>query len=489
MKRIQHKTRIAMMRRKSELFSKVFVGMALFIMGAFSASALVIDGFEPDAQVVYKTVGTKELKLHVFNPENHSPSDQRPAIVFFFGGGWAGGSPTHFHPQCEYLASRGIVAMSAEYRVKSRDGTTPRECVQDGKSAVRWIRQHANELGIDPDQIIAGGGSAGGHIAAATGTTVWFEEEGEDRSVSSCPDALVLFNPVIDNGPTGWRYDTVKDYWEQISPMHNISEKTPPTVIFLGTKDGLIPVATAQEYKRRMEQKGRRCDLHLYEGQTHGFFNYGQECYAKTVAEMDRFLVSLGYLKEGGILPIAPSVAKVTAFAESLPATKPELFVDADESNTVAVGAEETPFSTINPKSGNLWRKRVEFGFECNGTDGVFECPNQKAPMLKTTASGLEAGKSYGVYACFLSNPAHSWRVRAGLQPDAIETYTATTPVGRVLDFGIAAGAKQNQLLGFLGNATASSDGTLAVYIDKTQGGGSSERTWYEGIALGAPRE
>ncbi len=476
------------MNERLKVLFGAFVGAAvLFILGACSAYALEIEGFEPDEQLVYKTVGTKELKLHVFNPENHTSADKRPAIVFFFGGGWAGGSPTQFHPQCEYLASRGMVAMSAEYRVKSRDGTTPRECVKDGKSAIRWVRAHASELGIDPDQIIAGGGSAGGHVAAATGTTSAFEEDGEDRSISSCPDALVLFNPVYDNGPTGWGGDTVQDYWEQISPMHNINEKTPPTVVFLGTEDALIPVATAQEYKRLMEQKGRRCDLHLYEGQGHGFFNYGRGPYLETVAEMDRFLVSLGYLQEGIALPTAPSAAKVAAFAEWLPATPPELFIDADESNTVAVGAQQTPFSTLQQKSGNLWRKRTGFGFECNGTDEVFECPNQKAPMLKTTASGLDAGRIYGVYACFLSNPAYSWRVRAGLQPEAIATYTATTPVGRVLDFGIAAGAKQNQLLGFLGNATAAADGTLAVYIDKTQGGGSSERTWYEGIALGAP--
>ncbi len=168
----------------------------------------------------------------------------------------------------------------------------------DGKSAVRWIRQYATELGIDPERIAAGGGSAGGQVAAATGTITGFEEEGEDLTVASRPNALVLFNPVFDNGPGGYGHDRVEEYWREFSPMHNIGEETPPTIVFLGTQDHHIPVATALEYKRRMEEHGRRCDLHLYEGQPHGFFNYNQrDNYLKTVIEMDRFLASLGYLE------------------------------------------------------------------------------------------------------------------------------------------------------------------------------------------------
>ncbi|MBT3293707.1 MAG: alpha/beta hydrolase [Verrucomicrobia bacterium] len=252
----------------------------------------------PDRTLTYKKSGAVELKLHVFSPEDHKASDRRPAIVFFFGGGWHSGTPSQFYEHCTYLASRGMVAMSAEYRVKSRNKTTPRECVMDGKSAVRWIRNHAEELGIDPKRVAAGGGSAGGHVAAATGTTKGFEEEGEDLTVSSRPNALVLFNPVYDNGPGGFGHARVAGYWKDFSPMHNISKETPPTVVCLGTKDNLIPVKTAREYKRLMEAEGRRCDLHLHEGQPHGFFNYSQrENYTKTVIEMDRFLASLGYLK------------------------------------------------------------------------------------------------------------------------------------------------------------------------------------------------
>ena len=272
-------------------------GVAILTL-AIQGYALEVGGFKPDKTVTYKKVGDVELKLHIFNPQGHAATDKRPAIVFFFGGGWTGGSPSQFYPHCKYLASRGMVAMSAEYRIKGKHKTTPKECVKDGKSAVRWIRQHAKELGVDPERVAAGGGSAGGHVAAATGTTKAFEEEGEDQSVSSRPAALVLFNPVYDNGPKGYGHSRVKDYWEQISPMHNITKETPPTIVFLGTKDKLIPTSTAEEYKKRMEAQGGRCDVHLYEGQPHGFFNYkNKQYYNKTVIEADKFLASLGYLK------------------------------------------------------------------------------------------------------------------------------------------------------------------------------------------------
>ena len=248
---------------------------------------------------LYKTASDTKLFLYIFNPQDHAAGDKRPAIVFFFGGGWNGGTPTQFEPHARYLASRGMVAIVADYRVKSRQGTSPFECVADGKSAVRWIRSNAGELGIDPDRIAAGGGSAGGHVAATTGVVPGLEERGEDTTVSSKANALVLFNPVYDNGPDGYGHDRVKDRYKEISPLHNIAKGAPPTIVFLGTKDKLIPVATAEAYQKKMEEVGSRCDTHLYEGQPHGFFNQSRDAkhYYLTVLEMDKFLISLKWLE------------------------------------------------------------------------------------------------------------------------------------------------------------------------------------------------
>ncbi len=111
---------------------------------------------KPDKTLAYKTVTGKdgapiELKLQVFLPQGWQASDQRPAAVFFHGGGWHGGGPDHYYPQSRYLALRGMVAISVEYRTINRFGTSPKECVKDGKSAMRWVKAHAAELGIDPE--------------------------------------------------------------------------------------------------------------------------------------------------------------------------------------------------------------------------------------------------------------------------------------------------------------------------------------------------
>jgi acetyl esterase len=278
--------------------------VAMVILFAAGVSAFAADAV-PDEKLTYKTAGEVELQLHIFKPENHKTTDRKPCIVFFFGGGWVGGSPSQFYPHCRYLSSRGMVAISAEYRVKNRHGTTPYECIKDGKSAIRWVRAHAGQLGIDPKRIAAGGGSAGGHVAAAAGSVKQFEEPSEDKSISSKPNALILFNPVFDNGPDGYGHERVKEHWREFSPMHNIDKDTPPTIVFLGTKDKLIPASTAEEYKELVTKSGGRCDLFLYEGQPHGFFNYRDgknKYYYQTVIEADKFLASLGLLEGGPTL-------------------------------------------------------------------------------------------------------------------------------------------------------------------------------------------
>jgi len=261
---------------------------------------------------VYKTAGDVELRLFPFYPEGHRAGAARPAAVFFFGGGWNGGDIAQFEPQARYLASRGMVGIVADYRVRSRHGTTPFECVADAKSAVRWIRNNAGRLGVDPDRIAAGGGSAGAHIAAATGVIAGLEEAGEDPSVRSSADALLLFNPVFDNGPGGWGHERVGDRYPEISPLHNIRAGAPPTIVFLGTDDKLIPVATAEAYRDRMAAVEARCDLHLYPGQSHGFFNSSRSPlhFYLTVREMDRFLGSLGWL-DGEPTIAAPAEAPI----------------------------------------------------------------------------------------------------------------------------------------------------------------------------------
>lgn len=283
-------------RRKLQFFSIVVTFFSISYVFADTKAAHPIQGA---IHLPYKSASETGLLLNAFFPSDHNnEKDKRPAVIFFFGGGWNGGNPAQFSPHCQYLSSRGMVAMSADYRVKSRQGVTPFECVKDGKSAIRWVRQNADDLGIDPTRIAAGGGSAGGQVAAATGTVIGLEETGEELSVSSKPNAMILFNPVYDNGPNGFGYKVFGDRFREISPFHNIRKDTPPTIVFLGSEDKLVPVSTAKKFKFRMEKFGCRSDLHIYAGQPHGFFNHGKkgDYFSKTVLEMDKFLISLGWL-------------------------------------------------------------------------------------------------------------------------------------------------------------------------------------------------
>jgi acetyl esterase/lipase len=192
-----------------------------------------------------------------------------------------------------------MVAMSAEYRVASRHKTTPFECVADGKSAVRWIRANAEKLGIDPERIAAGGGSAGGHVAATTGVIEGHDEPGEDTAVSSVPNALVLFNPVIDTTEKGYGARKVAGRETEISPAHHVRKGIPPTIIFHGTADTTVPHENVERFTRLMHEAGNECKLVSFEGQKHGFFNYGRgdgKAFRETVRAADEFLAKHGFL-------------------------------------------------------------------------------------------------------------------------------------------------------------------------------------------------
>ena len=265
---------------------------------------------------VYRTVGDVELNMYLCNPEGHSEDDQRPAIVFFFGGGWRSGSPQQFLPHCRYLAERGMVAAVADYRVASRHGVTADECVKDAKSAVRWLRANADRLGIDPDRIAAGGGSAGGHLAAATATLPGHDPDPEGPS--AVPNALVLFNPAtvlapVDGDPLPTdeqrdRFEALTERFgappESMSPYHHLRAGLPPTVIFHGTADETVAHDTAARFCDGLREHKARCDLVSYNGMGHGFFNFGRgegeeknRMYEDTIYRMDGFLYSIEWLE------------------------------------------------------------------------------------------------------------------------------------------------------------------------------------------------
>jgi len=251
-------------------------------------------------EVVYKKSPEGDLKLHFFLPPKNdlAIAVQRPCVVFFFGGGWKSGSYLQFVPQAKYLASRGLVTACADYRIFNEHKTLPDKAVEDAKSAIRWVRSHADEWGVDPTKIIAAGGSAGGHLAACTAFVAAYDVPGES-SISSKPSALVLFNPAMNIATlhkerAGTSTTAISlEMAEAITPNSFVSKDAPPAILFFGTADKLK--AGADEYMQKARGLGVQAEMWTAKDQPHGFFNR-EPWLQVTTRQMDIFLTSLGYL-------------------------------------------------------------------------------------------------------------------------------------------------------------------------------------------------
>lgn len=242
---------------------------------------------------IYKQTQTRPLSLYVLSPPAPA-AKPRTAILFFFGGGWAGGSPNQFAAQGEYFASKGRVSILVDYRVVSRDGSTPFDSVADAKDAVRWVRQHAAQLNIAPDRIVAAGGSAGGHLAVSTAI---FSDDAAER-----PNALVLYNPVLDTTANGYGEKMFGARDRELSPNHHLKQGLPPTIVFHGKSDHTVPFVNAEDFVNGMKAFGNRCELVSFEGADHGFFNSpafrkgaSPEIYESALKATETFLTSLHF--------------------------------------------------------------------------------------------------------------------------------------------------------------------------------------------------
>lgn len=277
-------------KKMSELFNIIrIIGVCILGIACAGHTASIV----PDAVRKYKTFETgSDIALHIFNPKAGQPEGQRPAIIFFFGGGWRTGTPKQFYQQAREFSNRGMVAISAQYRVKNTHGVSPVECVRDGKSAIRWVRMHADELGVDPERIVAAGGSAGGHVAACTALIKGYDEPGENMRISSVPNALVLYNPVVNQRN------------RLISPMDHVGQDLPPVIIFHGTADSRVPFRKVEQFTDLMQSRGNACILVPFEGRDHGFYNgsffnpkNGDTDFYRVMDKSIEFLTRLGFLE------------------------------------------------------------------------------------------------------------------------------------------------------------------------------------------------
>ena len=250
----------------------------------------------PGKEYLYKhTMGQPQV-MEIFFPQDHDPSKTKlPCLLLFHGGAWGNGDLSTFRYDCSYFASRGIVAATANYYMHSREesrelpeGVSRKTaCVTDAKSAIRWIKQHANQLGIDPNRIIVGGGSAGGHVSILATTSPANDDPADPMEFDTSVAGYVLFNPALSPGDANY---------PEIYAMNHLSPDFAPAVVFFGTEDKWKPGWDAAHEKLKSLGAGDRIHVLLAEGMEHAYFNK-QPWKDLSIIEADRFLGSLGFLE------------------------------------------------------------------------------------------------------------------------------------------------------------------------------------------------
>jgi len=276
---------------------------------------------EPKMQeVIFKQTKDSTLKIYYSKPADAKKGKKYPAIIWIHGGGWTSGTASSFFPHAKYFANRNAVGFSIEYRLIKFNGTGLAECLEDCKSAIRFIRAHAKELNIDPDQIIVLGDSAGGHLAGCLGTIDGFDDPADDLSVSAKPNAMVLYNPCVDMTV----YPLVKNVlsnqiknikaldsasikpedWQlarTFSPINAVKSGQPHCLIMHGLNDKVIPCEQSVRFTEAMKKAGNNSKILLLPNTRHAFvvpkYTATEEQVVNAITEGDKYLTSLGYLK------------------------------------------------------------------------------------------------------------------------------------------------------------------------------------------------
>ncbi|WP_211749414.1 alpha/beta hydrolase [Paenibacillus sp. Marseille-Q4541] len=249
----------------------------------------------PVRELIYKVIGERHLKLYIFEPEE--PVDNKTAILFFNGGSYKKGplTPAQFQHQARYLSSKGVVSICVDYRNGHDDGFTPVQAISDAKSAITWVRTHSAELGVNPNQIVMCGASAGGYTVVSS---IMFDHINDDQSADYIPNGLVVLAAGMDGVDIMERlFPELLDRATDLSPIHNIKKCLPPTLWMCGTSDELY--TQNKKFTNSMKAKGNDITFVSYEGMGHGFFNYGwheNKPYNETTLRIEEFLKSLRFL-------------------------------------------------------------------------------------------------------------------------------------------------------------------------------------------------
>ena len=276
------------------------------------------------APVAYVTNATPEQVLYPFSAARPVSGEKRPALVLIHGGGWRGGDPSVFFPAAKYFASRGLPSFSIGYRLVGPGTNDPSvsDCLADCRAALRYLRSHASEYGIDPERIAVLGDSAGGHLAACLGT---IPDPQDAPGVSSAANLMIPCNPIVDLGPgegntnTWFRLIQKGQAMEKnpapealvptpeqislaasVSPIAFVSGKSAPSLLIHGLDDTVVSPDQSRRLDDALRKAGVPSELVLVPGARHAFilprYTATEAQVDAAMTTVDRFLVSRGYL-------------------------------------------------------------------------------------------------------------------------------------------------------------------------------------------------
>jgi acetyl esterase/lipase len=208
--------------------------------------------------------------------------------MIFHGGGWVGGTRGCHRYLCEYFASRGLVAATASYRVpvKRKTSADKRMGVIDAKSAIRWFKKNAAELGVDPNHIITGGDSAGGHISMLAALNTNLDDPTDPEGIDTSVVAYIGYNPAFTE------HD--KPYPE-VDVLAHLSNGFPPSIILFGDQDPWLKGWNAVHEKLK-EMDVKNVEVKIAKNEGHAFWIY-QPWSDIMLIEADKFLTKLGLLE------------------------------------------------------------------------------------------------------------------------------------------------------------------------------------------------
>lgn len=266
--------------------------------------------------IVYKQVGATELHLDVFMPPVKK-FDSAPVIYFVHGGGWAAGSKDKFSsrlflPVFEKLAEAGFVGVAVQYRLARKGrGVLMRDCVTDAMDGLRYLRQNAVRLGIDPERVVVFGDSAGGQLIQMLNLAGPDGFQGDENLASfgvqpigalswygptDFTDSKLFETDFSDKNPDrfgerivgeGKSYVDYPEAFEEMSPYYWIRPDSPPMLLIQGNHDSTIPLAHAVHLQEKADRIGAKVDTIIVKNSGHNWRAAGGEP-SPSLAEIQR---------------------------------------------------------------------------------------------------------------------------------------------------------------------------------------------------------